>query len=33
LIHQAKVHGIRLITRDNVLDPEIFSKHYRPASF
>lgn len=31
LIHKAKAHGIRLITRDNVLDPEVFSKHYRPA--
>jgi hypothetical protein len=30
LIHQANAHGIRLITRENVHVPEIFSKHYRP---
>jgi hypothetical protein len=30
LIHQAVAHGIRLITRENVHIPEIFSKDYRP---
>ena len=29
LTRRAKVHGIRIITRDNILDPEVFSKHYR----